>query len=319
MLNENILKTLRLICALALIASMALVLGSCEGPVGPSGRDVEGVDVIPPTVVLTSPWPISEVWDNFSIKASAVDNVAIREISFLVDGTNYYNGQSLMFYEPPFEADLNVDSSDTGWHFLSARGFDTAGNATETAPIPVYFGFSNDLQDTLVTKNYYSADLSNITSWHLPDSSHALAYWSRFSIARNCQLMSCSVMLAGAISDTDSVAIGIWNGDEFPETALSQKLIPGSSLTESLNWQVVDFGEEGLRITDDFFILISLRDHGIADTISVASDQGIPFWNRSGSLDEIGYDSLKGRYARKDNFIVSCGLYYEPIAGGAGQ
>ncbi len=302
---------------LILIVSVAFWLGGCEGPVGPSGKDVEGVDVIPPTVVLTNPWPLDEVWDDFEMTASAVDNVDIREISFLIDGTNYYNGQSLVFYEPPYEADLDIDSSDTGWHFLSARGFDSAGNATETPPVPVYFGFSNDLQDTLVTKSYFASNIQDPQSWQLPDSSHALAYWSKFSIARACQLMSCSVMLAGTTSDTDSVAISVWNGDDFPETAQSELLIPGSALTDTLSWQTVEFGEEGLRITQDFFIIISLRDVGEADTISLGSDHGVPFWNRSGSHDETGYDTLKGRYARKNNFLISCDLYYEPIAGGA--
>ncbi len=292
------------------LAALAGLITGCQGPVGPSGKDVEGVDVSPPTVVLSEPWPLSELWDEAVVTASAVDNVAIREVLLLVDGSSLYQNRLLSFTSSPYSARLDLSVLEPGWHFLSARAYDTAGNEADTPEIPVKVGMSSSLRDTVVHLSYYALEVDSVIGWRLPDSAHSTSYWTRFSIARDCFLRRCSLILAGAIGDTDTVAVEIWMGDELPNRKTAREDMYAYELSDEFHWCTVEFGDPGLRLTDDFFLMISLKDTGEPDTIRLGSDKGVPYWGRSGCGDDTGYYTLRNRYARKNNLLMECEVFY---------
>jgi len=280
----------------------------CRGPIGPSGEDIQGVDVIPPTIEMNEPWPLSEVWDEFDVSASAVDNVAIREVVFNIDGTPLFNGEFLSCIEPPYTKTIDATELERGWHFVSARAFDTAGNVTDTPVIPIKVGLSSDLSDTVHVS--YNNSLIERT-WALPDSAHSEAYWVRFSVARTCSLLATTMFLSASFNDTATVSVQVWRGEDFPDDSITCETLYEIELTDSLEEKIISFSDVELRGNEDFFIIIRLMNNTIGDTLQIAADCGIPFWGRSGSKDEDGLHTLQSRYARQDNFIVNCTLWYE--------
>jgi len=190
-----------------LIISLIITTG-CQGPVGPSGKDATGVDVVPPTIVMLEPWPLSNVWDDLEIVVSAVDNVAIKLVSFNIDGSTVY-----ALEEPPYTHELDLTGYEVGWHFISARAFDSGGNITDTPVIPINIGFSEELSGPFFVSFHNNIEES---VWTLPDTARATSYWTKFPIAKKCRLMSASIRLAAVISDTTNIAVEVWNGNEFP-------------------------------------------------------------------------------------------------------
>jgi Big-like domain-containing protein/parallel beta helix pectate lyase-like protein len=89
-------------------------------------------DTTPPTVALTSPASGAIVAGAVTLTASAVDDVGVTRIDYLLDGA------LLAVTSPPsrtFAWDATTTSS--GPHQLSARAYDAAGNVGTSAPVTV--------------------------------------------------------------------------------------------------------------------------------------------------------------------------------------
>ncbi len=307
----------------ALMAAFVLLLfTACEGPMGPSGQHAQGVDVIPPTIELVQPHPLSQVWDEFTIAASAVDNVAIREVVFTFDGSYIINNQVLFDDEPPYEVTIEaVDGEGTrwfesGWHFVSARAYDTAGNLTDAPVVPIQLGFSEDLQDTIVMAFHNGVP---DREWTLPDTAGATAYWVRFNTPKRCRVLSVDLYYRQFLRHIDSICIvGIWNGDLFPDEddmlgadTLFWDYVPDTSISYEpvIHLSFLNNGE--IMVSDDFFVMIELVSNDPADSIVLMVDDGLPPWRRCGSRDDDGLHSLIERYGVENNFMVSCSVFYE--------
>ncbi len=270
-----------------------------------------GVDVVPPTIILTNPWSHSLVYDSLTISAAAIDNVAMREVVFSIDGSSLVGELLLIDTSPPYGFSVSLEGFERGWHYVSARGYDSGNNVSSTPIVPVKVGFSNDLQDTLVNMNYHSEEIT--TTWKLPDSLHVTAYWTRFSIARECSLKQVSFVSSGILCDTCKVEVGVWTGSEYPTEADTAFQIESSEFDENLSNHVIDLSPDGIKIEKNFFITISLTSASPGDTLKLASDGGEPFWGRSGCRDEDGWHTIKQLYARQENLFIGCSVYYEDL------
>ncbi len=301
------IKKLTILKALVIFITMDFTVG-CQGPVGPSGKDVEGVDVTPPTIHLINPTPMSEVWGTFQIRAVAIDNVAVQEVIFYLDGGSVINGYSLTLSEPPYEKYISISKLDTGWHFLSARAIDTGNNITDTPIVPIKIGHPSSLRDTVVTK--YHNSLYNET-WTAPDSINTTTYWSRFSVARSCVLAEVSVMAAAIMSDTAQVTLQIWDGNELPVDMVAEFTFPQGEIDTVMSEKSLEFPADSLQISGDFFILLTMINNTNADTLKLGADSGDPPWGRSGSIDDDNLYYLTERFAVSDNLLISCKLFYQ--------
>ncbi len=291
-----------------------LLFSGCQGPVGPPGMDAEGVDVTPPTIELVRPHPLSQVWDEFDIVAAAVDNVAIREVLFTFDGSSLVNNILLLDDSPPYEFTIealgpeDVRLFESGWHFIAARAYDTAGNVTDSPLVPIQLGYSEDLQDTVVLKHHNGVPFRG---WTLPDTAGATAYWSRFNTPVSSDLISISLMLSGSISDSTACLITVWEGNLFPENVISVDTLLSDSLSAEPVWSTLDLNVDSIEVEDDFFVMVGLEDPSLNDSLILMADNGLPPWRRSGSYDDHGMHLLRERYSADNNFLISCKLFYE--------
>ncbi|MDP8240296.1 MAG: Ig-like domain-containing protein [Candidatus Hatepunaea meridiana] len=298
----------------AFILTLILLISiGCQGPAGPAGLDAEGVDVIPPTIELVKPYPLSEVWDEITVAATAVDNVAINEVIFTFDGSSMVRGQFLRSDKPPYEFTIEAIDRDSvryfepGWHFIAARAYDTAGNYTDSPIVPIKLGFSDDLQDTVLLKHHNNVPYCN---WTLPDTAGATAYWARFNAVKNCDLISIEVMLGGSISDSADCTIEIWDGNIFPETMKMDTIVSPDWLSGDPDWLRIDLVDREIRVEDDYFVIVRLETTNETDSLTLMADDGLPPYRRSGSLDDDGLHTLVEKYGVQYNLMINSMLYY---------
>ena len=289
----------------------------CEGPIGPPGIDAEGVDITPPTIALTSPHPLDDVWDEFKVAAAAVDNVAIREVVFMFDGSQVVNGVLFLDNAAPYELTIEALGAEDarlftpGWHFVAARAYDIAGNIADSPLLPIKLGYSDDLQDT-VSLAYHNSVASR--GWTLPDTAGAVAYWSRFRAPKRGRLLSVDLMLGGRFSDSTTCMLKIMTGTVIPSQVLLRDTLDVSLLSGEPAWRIFDLGGDSLNVQNDFFVVIDLSQPFSSDSLVLMSDDGLPPWQRCGSLNERGYNTLDERYGAENNFLISCKLYFTPPA-----
>ena len=290
-----------------------LLIG-CEGPAGPPGIDAEGVDVTPPTIELTEPHPLDDVWDEFKLVAAAVDNVSIREVVFTFDGSQVVNGELLIVEEAPYEVTVEALGEDdvhlfeSGWHFVAARAYDAAGNVTDSPIVPIRLGYSKDLQDTVEFK-YHNGE--PVHSWVLPDTAGSLAYWSRFHTPTDAKLISVRILFGGSISDSCTCFLRIMEGTIIPGEELFRDTLAADILPVEPSWLTFDLSGDDLEVDGDFFVMVDLPDPALEDSLVIMSDDGLPPWWRCGSRDERGYYPLYELYGADNNFLVTCRLYFE--------
>lgn len=320
----------------------------CEGPRGVPGQDVAGVDIVSPSIEMLKPHPLSVVWDEFEIAASAVDNVAVREVVFSVDGSSVVNGILLLDDRAPYQFIIealedSIRHFDVGWHFIAARAYDIAGNYTDTPPIPIRINYSDDLEG-LVELSFHNGEPD--TNWTLPGIENILhyrwekypseddpdveidtlmidtlmvpparAYWARFNTPIECQLLSVSAMLGGVHSDTTSFTftMGIWEGTVFPEKEkkIATYTLSSDSLEIEPDTLTIDLRADSLSVSDDFFVVLEYLAENQTDSLVLAADDGLPPRKRSGCIDDDGIHTLNERYSVGNNFIISCTLFYE--------
>jgi len=303
--------------SLFLLMSLSLILFfGCEGPVGPPGHDAPGIDIVPPTIVMTQPWPLSEVWDEFVIRAAAVDNVAIREVIFSIDGASIFDEEVLFDDVEPFEVEIDALLADStrlievGWHFISARAYDTAGNVTDAAPIPIHFSYSDDLKDTILVSHHNGLA---VAEWSLPDTAGTKAFWARFNTPKDTELLSIKALLRGVYTDTTgfSFTVGIWEGTSIPSTIITQDTLYSDTLSAVSDTLMIIFNsEEAIEVENDFFVVIGYLGGGENDSLVIMADDGKPYWGRCGSIDDLGTHTLGERFSVGNNFIIECQLDY---------
>ncbi len=300
----------------AVFISMFASIG-CDGPLGPAGRDVEGLDIIPPVIFLTQPRPYSTVWDSFQVDVSTVDNVAIRKVSIAVDGHNGVGNQSFVSTAPPYT--FMVKELSRGFHFISARSLDVAGNIADSPVVPIWFGYSEELEDTTVNLSYHSGDVDSI--WAIPNESRTRSWWVRFETARECTLKTVNLMIGGLFADTSlaEVNVSILKGTNLPQEGIkdSTESVSGVDIGGELGMVEIDFSQLGvggvpLKGRDNFFVVVSLMNPMVGDTLWLGSDDGDPAWNRSGIRDDLGWYYLDNKYGTgvQNNFLIDCNLYY---------
>ncbi|MCF7811698.1 hypothetical protein K9N50_11990 [bacterium] len=288
----------------------------CEGAVGPPGHDIPGVDIIPPTIVMTEPWSLAKVYDEIIIKAAAVDNVAISEVIFSIDGSSVFNGDLLFDNIEPFEFTIDAIEDtirliDEGWHFIAARAYDSAGNITDAAPIPIYFAYSDDLSGTIALSHHNGYSTKG---WTLPDTAGTTSFWTRFNTPKtNTILMSVTALLRGVYTDSTgfNFTVGIWSGTSVPGTIIKQDTLSSDTLSFAVDTLTIDFsGDVAVKVSNDFFVVIEYLGGGENDSLILMSDDGIPSWGRCGTIDDLGKHTLRERFSVGNNFIIECTLDY---------
>jgi hypothetical protein len=298
-----------------IIAATLFTLG-CRGPEGAPGVDAEGVDIVPPTIQMTDPWPLSSIYDSMKVAASAVDNVAIDKVIFTIDGSPYVPGLTLVAGAPPYRFMVPLAQIPPGWHFVAARAYDVAGNITEAPARPVRLGLSSSLSDTTITLAYHNKEAA--TYFTIPDSARSEAFWVRLSSARYAKLNSATMTIGGSFSDSTILNIGIWTGLLTPTVAKDTVSIGAVIVAGPPQPQTFNFGGQD-SVKGDFFIVLELTKSAPSDTLIIAADNGLPPWERSGTRDELGWFSLKDRYSSEANFILSCELHYGVFQAGDGH
>ena len=91
------------------------------------------VDLIKPTVSITTPINNSTIKSSVSIVAEASDNVGVVGVQFKLDGDNLGNED----VSAPYSGTWNTTSASNGAHTLTAIARDAAGNTTTSAQIKV--------------------------------------------------------------------------------------------------------------------------------------------------------------------------------------
>lgn len=294
---------------------MLVFLVGCRGPEGPSGIDAQGVDVLPPTLQLTDPWPLDQYWDNVPIAAAAVDNVAIDRVIFTLDGSPAVGANTMVLTSSPFRYSLPLKDVTNGWHFIGARAYDLAGNATEAAPRPVWLGHSTMLSDTTVTLAYHNNIQASIFA--IPDTSRAEGFWVRVTPAKGGDLRNIIFNLGGEFTDTTEIGIGIWTGTTIPTKLNSETAFPAAVVAGAVEPFQFDFADQADSLEGEFFIVIDLRKRAATDTLRIGADDGSPPWGRSGVRDDGGSVTTVERYGINANIIASIHYYYAPVAGAA--
>jgi len=289
-----------------------IIITGCSGPEGPSGIDALGVDIVPPTVQLTEPWPLSTLYDKMIVAAAAVDNVAIERVVFTIDGSPYVPGLTLVSATAPYRFTVPLDRITPGWHIISARAYDLAGNVADAAPRPVRLGLSSSLSDSTVTLAYHNG--IEAATFRAPDSTRSEAFWIRMTAAAKANLRSANVTLGGRFSDTTILRIGIWTGAIIPSSQKVAIELGAVTFAGTPTPQQFNFGEQDEVLAGEFYLVIDLPNRSVGDTLIVAADNGYPPWKRSGTRTDGGWGTIADRYSTGDNLLAAVTLHYPAIA-----
>jgi chitodextrinase len=90
-------------------------------------------DTSPPSVSITGPANNATVSGSVAVTASAVDNVGVTSVQFLLDNAKL--GTALI--APPFQIPWDTTGATNGVHTLSATASDAAGNVATAIPLTV--------------------------------------------------------------------------------------------------------------------------------------------------------------------------------------
>jgi hypothetical protein len=88
-------------------------------------------DITAPTVSITSPAGGATVNGTTSVRASASDDVGVAGVQFFLDGSPLGPEVTLA----PYSRWWDTTATSDGWHTLTARARDAAGNAATSAPV----------------------------------------------------------------------------------------------------------------------------------------------------------------------------------------
>ena len=139
-------------------------------------------DTTPPTVSISSPTSDSTVSGTVTVSAIASDNVGVAGVQFLLNGLNLGTEDTAS----PYSVSWNTVTAANGFHTLTARARDSAGNTTTSSVVIVMV--SNVTLDT-TTPTIASWDVQPRTttslftvSWNVTDSGGS--YLNRVEIQR---------------------------------------------------------------------------------------------------------------------------------------
>ena len=106
----------------------------------PVSVTVNNQDITPPTVSITSPTVGSNVNGTVTLSANATDNVAVANVQFQIDGTNYGPPLTVAPYSESWDTTTVTNAS----HTITAIATDTSGNSTTSSPVSVTVNQSAD-------------------------------------------------------------------------------------------------------------------------------------------------------------------------------
>jgi thermitase len=89
-------------------------------------------DTTPPSVSVTSPVANATVMGSVKIRASASDDVGVVKVEFRVDGKLLATDKTA-----PYQATWATRNVANGWHTISAKAYDAAGNAGTSRSVRV--------------------------------------------------------------------------------------------------------------------------------------------------------------------------------------
>ena len=91
-------------------------------------------DTQPPYVYIQSPTNGTRILGNgnLTITAAASDNVGVKQVSIYLDGVQQYSGSVA-----PYSVSVNTKKLSSGWHTITAKAWDAAGNVGTSATVTV--------------------------------------------------------------------------------------------------------------------------------------------------------------------------------------
>jgi hypothetical protein len=125
-----------------------------------------GVDVIPPTVSITSPASGATVKGKIKVVATASDNVGVVGVRFQLDGVNITTEDT----SAPYTITWNTSRASNGRHALTAVARDKAGNtAISTAVVVTVTGGTGTVDTT-------APSISNVTASSLTSTAATISW-----------------------------------------------------------------------------------------------------------------------------------------------
>ena len=115
-------------------------------PLGAAGSS----DPTPPTVIIDSPNPGTQVSDIVTVTADAFDNVGVAGVQFYVDGIP----TGIEDVTDPYGFNWDTRTSANGAHTLTARARDVSGNSTLSAPVTVNVANANFFQNEVLATGF---------------------------------------------------------------------------------------------------------------------------------------------------------------------
>src|SRR5207248_5640882 len=123
------------------------------------------MDTTPPVVSITAPANGSTASGTITVSASAIDDVGVAGVQFLLDGS----AAGAEIATPPYSISWNSTAVADGQHTMAARGRDAAGNVSTSSPITINVSNSNPVP---VSSDFQSRCKSSgvIRCWSFDDA-----------------------------------------------------------------------------------------------------------------------------------------------------
>jgi peptidoglycan/xylan/chitin deacetylase (PgdA/CDA1 family) len=137
-----------------------------------------GGDTQPPTASVASPANGDTVTNVVHISVDATDNAAVDHVDYIVDGA--VTGTST---SGPYSLDWNSRNVANGFHTISARAVDTAGNVTTASAITVFV--SNSSTNLAKNPSLETASGNTPTCWTLGGYGTNSFAWTRTNDAHS--------------------------------------------------------------------------------------------------------------------------------------
>lgn len=171
------------------------------------------LDLVPPSVAITSPSAGAAVTGVVTIVASAIDNVGVASVTIAVDGASL--GPPLV--GPPYSAAWNAAASIPGAHTLTATAVDAAGNTAVSTGVVVY---AQDTTPPVISAlaETGTTDAGTTITWTTDEAASSQVV---FSVGPCPYTTQCVGAIVPALVTTHSVVVG--------------GLVPSTAYTYSVN------------------------------------------------------------------------------------
>ncbi len=132
------------------IYSRALTLAEIQTDMATPVGAVGSSDVNPPNVSLSQPGDGAVVSDIVQVQASASDDVGVAGVVFYVDGV----ASGAQDTAAPYALTWDTRTVSNGAHVLTARAYDTSGNAALSAPVTVTVSNTSYFQNEILATGF---------------------------------------------------------------------------------------------------------------------------------------------------------------------